>query len=67
VFKNALAVLLTALLVLPVQGGQQTSPTIEKQVGQLQHKKTSPGLWVLAIAGGAVLVLVIIGSVVASK
>lgn len=115
-FKNALAVLLAALLVLPAQGGQQTSPAIENQVGQiakgstvvvttnlkkmkkvtgrlgevtaegfavdnvklrfadvtsvnekLQHKKASPGLWVLAIAGGAVLVLVIIGAVVASK
>jgi hypothetical protein len=40
VFKNALAVLLTALLVLPVQGGQQTSPTIEKQVGQIARGST---------------------------
>jgi len=102
-------------MVLPVQGGQQASPAIEKQVGQipkgsvvvvttnlrkmkkvtgrlgevtaegfavdnvklrfadvtninekLQHKKTSPWVWVLAIVGVAALVIVIIGAVVAT-
>jgi hypothetical protein len=113
--KNALIILLAASMVLPVQGGQQASPAIEKQVGQipkgsvvvvttnlrkmkkvrgrlgevtaegfavdnvklrfadvtsinekLQHKKTSPWVWVLAIVGGAALVIVIIGAVVAT-
>ena len=113
---SALAVLLTALLVLPMQGGQQASPAIENQVAQISkgsvvvvttklkkmnkvtgrlgevtadgfavdnvqlrfadvtsvtekmhHKKTSPVVWVLAIVGGAALVLVIIGAVIASK
>jgi hypothetical protein len=114
--KNALTVLLTALMVLPMQGGQQASPAIEKQVGQIakgstvvvttklkkmktvtgrlgevtaegfevdnvklrfadvtsvtekmHHKKTSSAVWVLAVIGGAVLVLVIIGAVVATR
>ena len=122
-FKNAFAVLLAALIVLPLQGDQQSSPTIQKQVeaiakgstvevktnlkrmkkvtgrlgevsaegfevqvtqGQkvdsvrlrfadvtsvaekLQHKKTSPWVWVLAGVGGAVLVLVIVGAVIAT-
>jgi hypothetical protein len=121
-FKNAFAVLLAALIVLPLQG-DQSSPTIQKQVeaivkgsivevktnlkrmkkvtgrlgdviaegfevqvtqGQkvdsvrlrfadvtsvaekLQHKKTSPWVWVLAGVGGAVLVLVIVGAVIAT-
>jgi hypothetical protein len=115
-FDSALAVLMTALLVLPMQGGQQASPAIEDQVRQIakgstvvvttklkkmktvtgrlgevtaegfvvdntklrfadvtsvaekmHHKKTSPAVWVLAIVGGAVLVLVIVGAVVASR
>ena len=33
--KNALAILLAALMVLPLQGAQQTSPTVQKQVGQI--------------------------------
>jgi hypothetical protein len=114
--KNTLAVLLASLIVLPIQGGQQASPAIEKQVGQiakgsvvvvttnlkkmkkvtgrlgevtaegfevdsvklrfadvtsiaekLHHKKTSSGVWVLAAVGGALLVIVIIGAVIASK
>ena len=114
--KNALAVLLAALMVLPIQGGQQASPAIEKQVGEIakgsvvvvttnlkkmkkvtgrlgevtvegfevdnvklrfadvtsiaektHHKKTGSGVWVLAAVGGALLVIVIIGAVIASK
>jgi hypothetical protein len=122
-FKNAFALLLVALIGLPLQGDQQSSPTIQKQVeaiakgstvevktnlkrmkkvtgrlgevtaegfevqvtqGQkvdsvrlrfadvtsvaekLQHKKTSPWVWVLAGVGGAVLVLVIVGAVIAT-
>ena len=33
---------------------------------KLQHKKTSPWVWVLAGVGGAVLVLVIVGAVIAT-
>jgi hypothetical protein len=122
-FKNAFAVLLVALIGLPLQSDQQSSPTIQKQVeaiakgstvevktnlkrmkkvtgrlgevtaegfevqvtqGQkvdsvrlrfadvtsvaekLQHKKTSPWVWVLAGVGGVVLVLVIVGAVIAT-
>lgn len=114
--KNAIAFLLTAVIALPAQGGQQTSGAIEKQVRQIatgstvevrtklkskktvigrlgevtaegfeveniklrfadvtsvaekmRHRKTSPGVWVLAGVGGALLVLVIIGAAVAGK
>jgi hypothetical protein len=33
---------------------------------KLQHRKTSPWVWVLAGVGGAVLVLVIVGAVIAT-
>lgn len=33
--RNALAALMAVLIVLPLQGGPQTSPTVQEQVGQI--------------------------------
>jgi hypothetical protein len=34
-FKSPLAILLTALMALPFEGAQPTSPTVQEQVGQI--------------------------------
>ncbi|MBZ5594391.1 MAG: hypothetical protein LAP39_19290 [Acidobacteriia bacterium] len=34
-FRNELAILLAALMALPLQAGQQASPTVQEQVGRI--------------------------------
>ncbi len=50
-----------------VDGAKLRFADVTSVTEKLPHKKTSPVVWVLAVAGGAVLVLVIIGAVVAGR
>jgi len=34
-FRNALAIVLAALMVLPSQGAQKTTPTVQEQIGRI--------------------------------